>query len=138
MLINPSKGTTLKLDNTICNIMNYCAENKYGSFRLVNLFPIMATSTKELSGRLSEGQQDNDTCIRDSLIWADTIYIAWGSDQKKYINRKRTVENMIFEYAPDKDKLCWVDLENKYPRHLRIIEEGWALKQYRRQFKECT
>ena len=138
ILINPSKGTSLKLDNTICNIVNYCVDGNYGAMRLVNLFPLMATSPQELSGKLKCGQQDNNIAIIESINWATNIYIAWGSNDKYQIKRKREVENILYEHCSGKQIRCWMDSKNNYPKHLRIMSDSWVLLDYNYKFIECT
>ncbi|ENM0977360.1 DUF1643 domain-containing protein [Vibrio antiquarius] len=137
ILLNPSKGTELKLDNSICNIMNYSVEQGFGGFRLVNLFPLMATTTRELTGKLALGKKENDDAIRKSINWADVIYVAWGSGQN-YITRKREVENFLSELASQKKVLCWKDPNGNYPRHLRILGKNWSLESYVPKFSKNT
>jgi hypothetical protein len=137
VLINPSKGTALKLDNTICNITNIAVDNDFGCFRLVNLFPYMATNPKELSGKLDFGKEQNTIALRDSFNWADVIYIAWGTS-KNHITRKREVEMLLSEFISQKPILCWKGMNGSYPRHLRIIEDNWELESYIPMFIKNT
>ena len=135
ILMNPSKATTLKLDNTLCNIVNYSIDNNYGSLRLVNLFPTMATNPKDLSGKLKIGQVENNQEIIESIKWADRIFIAWGTDDKKYITRKKEVEEILQKNNVDnKDIFCWKDKDNKFPKHLRIMSDDWTLAKYNYKF----
>lgn len=128
ILMNPSKATCLKLDNTVCNIMNYCIDAGYGQMRLVNLFPLMATSPTELSGNLQKKKNENNTEIITSLKLADTIYVAWGTEDK-YKTRKREVEQMLLDYQHSRIR-CWKDESGEYPKHLRIMGKNWELVDY--------
>lgn len=129
ILMNPSKGTALKLDNTIVNITNYCVGGGYGSFRIVNLFPYMATDPKELIGNYEAGFEENMQTISESLSSCDRIFIAWGTE-KKYVRRKREIERLFVESELASEKIwCWYDAE-EYPKHLRILPDRWDLKPY--------
>lgn len=136
ILMNPSKATCLKLDNTLCNIMNHCIDAGYGQMRLVNLFPLMATSPKELSGNLEQKKIENDTEILASLELADTIYVAWGTEDK-YKTRKKEVEQMLFHIQRCPIK-CWKDENGQYPKHLRIMGKQWELTDYVFKYIETT
>lgn len=133
ILMNPSKGTSLKLDNTICNIVNYCVENGYGAFRIINLFPFMATSPKDLSGNLKLGESENNKITINSIKLANSIYIAWGNE-KKYIKRKRKVEEILTLNKGDKKIYCWQDSRNNFPKHLRIMSSKWKKIIYKNKY----
>lgn len=136
ILMNPSKGTELKLDNTIVNINNYCVDEGFGAFRIVNLFPLMATNPKELSGNFTLETDRNMKTISDSIDEFDLILIAWGTE-RKYVQRKREVEELLISKRINPDKiLCWVDSEERYPKHLRILSKKWKLEPYKFQFIE--
>ena len=68
ILLNPSKATSLKLDNTLCNITNHCIDEDFGQLMLVNLFPFMATNQGELAGNLQKGKTENNEIIGSSLF----------------------------------------------------------------------
>jgi len=128
ILMNPSKATCLKLDNTLCNIMNYCIEAGYGQMRLVNLFPLMAISQTELSGKLQLKKLENNAEITASVEFANTIYVAWGTEDK-YKTRKSEVEQILFDNQRGQIR-CWKDKNGQYPKHLRIMSENWILTDY--------
>lgn len=129
ILMNPSKGTSLKLDNTIVNINNHCVENNYGSFTIVNLFPLMATNPKELSGNLKREEANNIKYIKECLNTAEDIFIAWGVENK-YVLKKREIEKIISNKIAPNKVFCWQDDKGKYPKHLRIMSDKWKLTQY--------
>src|SRR5690554_1081928 len=124
ILMNPSKGTEYKIDNTIVNINNFCIDNGFGEFRLVNLFPYMATDSKELNGKHEVGSKENLEIISSNIDECDKIYIAWGTE-KKYIRKKRELEKLLVsKVQSSNDLLCWFDnKDGSYPKHLRIISK---------------
>lgn len=95
----------------------------------------MATNPKDLSEKLKIGQVENDQEIIKSIKWADRIFIAWGTDDKKYITRKKEVEEILQKNNVDnKDIFCWIDKDKKFPKHLRIMSDDWTLEKYNYKF----
>jgi len=130
ILMNPSKGTELKLDNTIVNINNYCVDNDFGSLTILNLFPLMATSPKELSGRLKEKSSENNQYIKTTLDKTKDIFIAWGYE-KKYLRKKKEIEQILnLNNNKSKKIKCWSH-NGKYPKHLRVMSEDWTVIDYK-------
>ncbi len=132
ILMNPSKGTELKIDNTIVNINNYCVDNGFGSFRIVNLFPFRATDPKELVGNTNIESERNMEVISNSIDEFDVVIIAWGTE-KKFIRKKREVEQLLISKALIPSKvLCWQDNKSgDYPKHLRILADDWKQIPYK-------
>lgn len=129
ILLNPSKATSLKLDNTLCNIMNHCIDEDFGQLMLTNLFPFMATNQAELAGNLNKGKTENNEILKSSIKSADSIYIAWGVGDN-YKKRKREIEQILYDSRAANIK-CWFDKNNKHPMHLRIMGKDWILKPYK-------
>lgn len=128
IMLNPSKANELKYDKTVMNISNYLIDNDYGSMDIVNLFSYMTTYPNELGRREQKHEKYNDNYIIMAAERSNIIIIAWGSDSKKYITRKKEVENLLMPY---KYKLkCFKDEEGKKPRHPRDLGKNWTLDEY--------
>ena len=129
ILMNPSKGTEFKLDNTIVNINNYCVDSNFGSFTILNLFPLMTTKPNELSGKLLLNSDENNLYIEKALEMTNDIFIAWGSG-KKYLRKKKELEKILNKNIFSTKKIkCWKE-GNEYPKHLRIMRKKWTLSNY--------
>lgn len=128
IMLNPSKADELKLDKTVMNLNNFAVDNDFGSLTIVNLYAFMATEPKDLKYRNDYYERDNDEHIVTVANYADTIIVAWGSDSKKYVSRKREVEALLIPYA---EKLkCFVDKQGRMPRHPRDLSEEWDIVNY--------
>jgi len=137
ILLNPSKADVLRMDNTFCNIVNQCIDLDFGSVTLVNLFPLMATEQSELVGRLELGKDENLKVIGREINNIDDIFIAWGTENKKYHQRKSDVESILKKYNK-KNICCWFDKNDSYPKHLRIVGKDWVIKKYQLAFESVT
>lgn len=132
MMLNPSKANELKCDKSVMNISNYLIDNNYGIMDIVNLFSYMTIYPNELGQREQKYEKFNNQYITMAAERSDIIIIAWGSDSKKYITRKREVENMFIPY---KYKLkCFEDEEGRKPRHPRDLGVKWTLEKYNFMF----
>lgn len=128
IMLNPSKASELKSDRTVINVTNFLIDNNYGSINIVNLFAYMPTEPKELSQRNNEFEKYNDKYIIESLEKSDIVIVGWGSDNKKYISRKRQVEELL---KPHINKIkCFKDDKGKKSRHPRDLTEKWTLENY--------
>ncbi|KIL51835.1 DUF1643 domain-containing protein [Jeotgalibacillus soli] len=111
IMLNPSKANSLKLDITIMRLTNYFVDNDYGGFEVVNLFAFMSSTPKELKNRDTAFEAQNDAFIIESAKCYEKIIIAWGSDNNKYVSRKREVIQLL---QPYKEKLfAFVDEKGK-------------------------
>ena len=134
ILMNPSKGTELQLDNTIVVINNHCVREGFGGFSILNLFPLMATDPKELSWNLHLKSAENISFIEEALKHSEDIFIAWGSSDK-YKKKKREIESVLFNSAnKTKNIMCWENVNGEYPKHLRIMEPTWKLVPYESKY----
>ena len=132
ILLNPSKASCLKLDNTFCNIVNICVDKGYGSLKLVNLFPIMATDPSKIKSSYDLGKEENEKVILREINSVKDIFIAWGTEDN-YKDKKIWFENLLQTHAKNKRVLCWADKDGNYPKHLRIVGKDWKEREY--QFK---
>lgn len=128
ILINPSKASIIKLDNTYCNIVNICVDSGYGSLKLVNLFPLMATNPAELKGSYCLGREENEKIIIREIDLVNDIFIAWGTEDN-YKDRKEWFENLL-RNSTKKNVYCWFDENGNYPKHLRILGKNWKKQEY--------
>ncbi|PYY28228.1 DUF1643 domain-containing protein [Paenibacillus illinoisensis] len=129
LMLNPSKANSLKTDDTIMNLTNYLIDNNYGGVDIVNMYAYMATKPSDLQYRDLAYEVYNDSYITDVAAERDMLVIAWGSDIKKYVKRKREVETLLLPYA---HKLqCLEDLQGKSPRHPLLLSKDWGLVPYK-------
>lgn len=130
VLINPSKADVVRVDNTFCNLVNESVDRGFGSAVLVNLFPYMATNPKELVGKYQLGASENLHAIKSQAELADAIFIAWGTEAKKYRSKKSEVLSILKDHIETKEIMCWFDKNSIFPKHLRIIGKDWTLGSY--------
>ncbi|WP_242210808.1 DUF1643 domain-containing protein [Paenibacillus polymyxa] len=128
VMLNPSRANSLKTDDTIMNLTNYLIDNNYGGVDIVNMYALMATKPSELQNRDQAYEAYNDSHITETAAERDVLVIAWGSDMKKYVRRKREIETLLFPYA-HKIK-CLEDPEGKSPRHPLLLSKDWKLVPY--------
>lgn len=128
VMLNPSKANSLKTDDTIMNLTNYLIDNNYGGVDIVNMYAYMATNPSELQHRDQGYEAYNDSYITEAAAKRDVLIVAWGSDIKKYVKRKREVETLFVPYA-HKIK-CLEDLQGRSPRHPLLLSTGWKLVSY--------
>ena len=86
IMLNPSKATHLKFDNTIMNIHNFIIDyenESYGSYSIVNLFSYRSTDPKKLVNRNQKYENNNKHYLIESFESADIIVVAWGRDFSK-------------------------------------------------------
>ncbi|WP_211747947.1 DUF1643 domain-containing protein [Paenibacillus sp. Marseille-Q4541] len=128
MMLNPSKANSLKTDNTIMNLTNYLIDNDFGGIDIVNMYAYMATKTAELKNKSQSYEIHNNNHIIEAANQRDTFIIAWGSDQKEHVKRKREVEALLLPFA---SKLkCFEDTQGKSPRHPLLLATDWNLRSY--------
>jgi hypothetical protein len=133
ILLNPSKADVVRMDNTFCNIVNQSIDLDFGSVTLVNLFPLMATDSKKLTGKLELGKEENLKIISREIISINDIFIAWGTDNNKYRQRKLEIELILKKHGA-KNVRCWFDKNKSHPKHLRIVGKDWLVKEYKYSF----
>ncbi|WP_163969575.1 DUF1643 domain-containing protein [Oceanobacillus halotolerans] len=128
IMLNPSKADSIKNDKTVISLTNYLIDEGYGGMDIVNLFAFMTTSPSDLKYRKEEYEVVNDEYIRKTAEESNILIVGWGSDQKKYIRRKREVERLLI---PFQHKLkCFKDNKGRCPRHPRDLNDKWSLGSY--------
>lgn len=126
IMLNPSKANLLKSDMTITNTMNYLMDKDFGSMTVVNLFPFMATSPKDLVGHKEDFKLENDKIIMEACENADNIFVGWVRGENK--NRVKEVEGILRKYS---DKVYFFqDDKGIKPRHPRNITNKWSILKY--------
>ncbi|WP_161601642.1 DUF1643 domain-containing protein [Paenibacillus luteus] len=130
VMLNPSKATELKSDQTVMNMTNFLVDNDYGGIEIVNLFAYMTTPRSGLKNRSQEYEKYNDDYIIQGVNSdiVEIIIVGWGSDNTEHVRRKRQVEKMLLPY---REKLkCFQDKDGKQPRHPAYYSEMWTLVDY--------
>lgn len=126
IMLNPSKATSLKTDNTIMNLINYLIEKDYGGVDIVNMYAYMCRDPKKLKHRDQSYESLNDSFITQVASERNIFIIAWR--HKENIRRKREIEMLL---SPYKSKLkCFEDSDGISPRHPLHISEEWRMIPY--------
>ncbi|WP_172405276.1 DUF1643 domain-containing protein [Vibrio parahaemolyticus] len=121
ILLNPSKADIVRMDNTFANVVNYCVDANFDAVTVVNLFLYRATEPKDLAGKYDLGLSENIKVFQRELELANEVFIAWGTEHKKYSQAKKRFESVLKERANGKRISCWYDEKGNYPKHLRIL-----------------
>ena len=111
---------------TITNTMNYLLDKDFGSMTVVNLFPFMSTSPKNLTGHKEDFKRENDKFIIKACENADSIFVGWVRGE--YKNRIKEVEVILREYS--NKVYCFQDDKGIKPRHPRNITNKWTVHKY--------
>ncbi|TPA96988.1 DUF1643 domain-containing protein [Vibrio parahaemolyticus] len=138
ILLNPSKADIVRMDNTFANVVNYCVDANFDAVTVVNLFPYRATEPKDLVGKYDLGLSENIKVFQRELELANEVFIAWGTEHKKYSQAKKRFESVLKESADGKRISCWYDEKGNYPKHLRILGKNWVNKDYQFVFESVT
>ncbi len=126
VMLNPSKANLLKSDMTITNTMNFLMDKGFGSMSVVNLFPFMATTPKDLIGHKKDYKRENDKFIIEACENADSIFVGWVRGENK--NRVKEVEVILRGYS--NKVYCFQDNKGIKPRHPRNITDKWTVHKY--------
>lgn len=127
IMLNPSKADSIKMDQTVMNVMNYLVDNGFSGMSVVNLFSYMATDPNDLKNRKQDYENININYIKEAFEKSSVIIIAWTRGEKK--REKRKIKNLLAHYS---NKLkCFQDDEGKKMRHpSRGFNEKWTLVDY--------
>lgn len=126
IMLNPSKATSLKSDQTIMNLINYLVDKEYGGVDIVNMYAYMCRDPKQLKYRDQTFELLNNDYITKVAHERNIFIIAWR--HKENIRRKREIETLLLPYA---SKLkCFEDKEGKSPRHPLLISDEWKIVSY--------
>lgn len=115
IMLNPSFADQIKVDLTVMKVGNYLAEHEYGSLDIVNLFSYISTDPEKLVKNQDLIRRETDDYIVEALKKSDLVIIAWGSDQKKYVTRKREITGIIQKHAGNVK--CFKDSQGRKGRH---------------------
>lgn len=143
IMLNPSKATHLKFDNTIMNIHNFILDYEseaYGSYSIGNLFSYRSTESKQIVNRNQQYEDENEYYLSELFKKSDIIIVAWGRDFKKTnavtqrdINKQIANILEIMEDYRDKIFIFWDGKEeviNLKPRHPVFLKSYWKLVKY--------
>ncbi|MCE7791519.1 DUF1643 domain-containing protein [Salipaludibacillus sp. CUR1] len=129
IMLNPSKADMVKLDKTVLSLTNYFVSSEFGQFKIANMYSFMCTEPKDLKYKNELLEKVNDSFIQRACEGTDFILIGWGSDHNKRKGRKKEVEQLLRNHS---HKLkCFIDSQNKSPRHPRDIADDWRLIDYK-------
>lgn len=134
VMMNPAFADSVEPDNTIKNIKNYLdnekeailkhlpnIHNKFGSFDIINLYPIRMPKSEKLNEFLELTKNETEKYqqfVRDYLKGSDKnriVIAAWGGDKKdNELARKLFVDLDIKFY-------CYGLTKNGYPKHFSSL-----------------
>ena len=98
IMINPSIADELKMDISVCKLMNFLIDTddkKYGSLRIVNLYAQISSEPKKIKNNVIDVEILNDKYILESLKETDLVIVAWGIEKNKYTTRKKKIYEML-------------------------------------------
>ncbi|KRF52548.1 hypothetical protein ASG99_12345 [Bacillus sp. Soil768D1] len=125
IMLNPSFADQIKIDLTVMKVGNYLADHEYDSLDIVNLFSYISTDPENLVRNRDLIRGETDSYIMEAIKKSDLVIIAWGSDQKKYVTRKREVTRIIQKYAGNVK--CIKDSQGRKGRHPSRLGNDLAL-----------
>ena len=144
IMLNPSKATHLKFDNTIMNIHNFIIDyenESYGSYSVVNLFSYRSTDPKKIVNRDQKYEKNNEHYLIESFKSADIIVVAWGRDFSKvgaetkgHILKQIDKTLKLLNNYSEKVYVFWDGEETKEdlkPRHPVFLKSNWTLIEYK-------
>lgn len=129
IMLNPSVANSLKTDATIMKLTNFLIDKEYGGVDIVNVYAYMHKNPSELKNKNQMYESYNDDYILKVVEERKKFIIAWGSDKKDKVTRKREIENLLLSYA-NKIK-CLKDTSGKTPRHPLNVTEEWEIVPYK-------
>jgi len=128
IMLNPSKASAIKTDNTIMNMSNYLIDNEYGGIDVVNLFSYMTTQKKYLKERNNDYEKYNDEHIVKLVDERPLTIIAWGSNKEEHKHRKKEVEKLL---VLSQQKLkCFMNENERMACHPLLLNSRWKLVEY--------
>jgi hypothetical protein len=126
IMLNPSIADHLKVDPTLNKCLNFAIDNGYGSLEIVNLFAFRSTDPDQLKRIENPIGSENDQFILNAVNNAETIVLAWGGENGKYMSRDKQILELIKNY---KAKIkCFEDFTGKKkPQHPLTLKNGFIL-----------
>lgn len=96
VMFNPSYADELKYDKTSMNVVNYLLDKeKYNGVYILNLYSIVETNGKNVTGRLKKvGNDRSNRFMKIAFKNSKDIYVAWGSS-KNNDKRIKEVKNIM-------------------------------------------
>lgn len=114
IMLNPSTADAEVDDPTIKRCMNFAKTWNCGGIKVVNVFAYRATNPKELLKVQNPIGIENEKYIREALINAGLIILAWGSSctklKKGYLKVKELLKNIELFY-------CLGITNDGFPKH---------------------
>ncbi|WP_051620641.1 DUF1643 domain-containing protein [Paenibacillus sp. UNC451MF] len=126
VMLNPSYADEFKTDTSIMRVTNLLVDMGYNCLRIVNLFAYVATVHTALSSTIGNTGDKNNEWITKAIMNVDLLIIAWGSDEKKHVRRKREVTQIINNLSRTEKpkKIKWfVDEDGRKGRHPSRLKE---------------
>lgn len=96
IMLNPSTADANRSDNTITRCTNFARDWGYGTMEVVNLFAYRTPDVSELRQADEPVGPHNDSWIRNALISADRVILAWGN-HGSYNGRSKQVTQMALD-----------------------------------------
>ena len=114
VMLNPSKATATKDDNTITRCIAFSKSWGYQRMAVVNLSPLRATNPKELRPVPVDMFKKNLRVVRRYVDKADAVVLAYGSDVVRVPEAER-----VLAYLRNQSKSMWCLVINSdgHPRH---------------------
>ena len=94
VMLNPSTATEAQNDPTVERCERRARTLGFGAFRVCNIFAWRDTDPRAMRRAADPVGSENDTAIRDSCFWADTIVCAWGT-HGAHLGRGPEVERLM-------------------------------------------
>jgi hypothetical protein len=134
VMMNPAFADSVEPDNTIKNIKNYLnnekdailkhlpnIHNKFGSFDIINLYPIRMPKSEKLNEFLELTKTETEKYkqfVRDYLRESDKNHIviaAWGGDKKDNELARELFAGLGIKFY------CYGLTKNGYPKHFSSL-----------------
>lgn len=121
VMLNPSTADESRDDPTIRKVRGFTLRAGYGSFRVANLFPMRATSPKNLHAaseaeRMGHPAEQADEAVELLCRDSSAVVLAWGMHGGRYPKRVRRVAEIVV--ASGRPAYCILgQTRNGQPRH---------------------
>lgn len=113
VMLNPSTANAEEDDPTIRRCVNFAKKWDLGGIKVVNVFAYRATNPKELFKVKEPIGIENEKYIREAVINAGIIILAWGSSCTKLKSGYRKVKEILKDYETH----CLGITKDGFPKH---------------------